>query len=99
MNIKKAPSASTGCRNAPWTWAGRPRRLPSSMRIRDAQAAVPLHAPVFQRLVAEVSLGQVGMVLMLEASRLARNGSRWHQLIELCGLSHTGLSDEGTVYD
>jgi DNA invertase Pin-like site-specific DNA recombinase len=53
----------------------------------------------FQRLVAEVSLGQVGMVLMLEASRLARNGSRWHQLIELCGLSHTGLSDESTVYD
>src|SRR6266516_1816070 len=53
----------------------------------------------FQRLVAEVSLGQVGMVLMLEASRLARNSSDWHQLIELCGLSHTLLADEGTVYD
>ena len=53
----------------------------------------------FQRLVSEVSLGQVGMVLMLEASRLARNGSRWHQLIELCGLSHTRLSDESAIYD
>lgn len=53
----------------------------------------------FQRLVAEVSLGQVGMVLMLEASRLARNSSDWHQLIELCGLSHTLLSDENTIYD
>src|SRR6266851_1542289 len=53
----------------------------------------------FQRLVAEVSLGQVGMVLMLEASRLARNSSDWHQLIELCGLSHTLLADESTVYD
>lgn len=55
--------------------------------------------PGFQRLVAEVSLGQVGMVLMLEASRLARNSSDWHQLIELCGLSHTLLADESTVYD
>jgi DNA invertase Pin-like site-specific DNA recombinase len=53
----------------------------------------------FRRLVTEVSLGQVGIVLMLEASRLARNSSDWHQLIELCGLSHTLLADEGTVYD
>jgi DNA invertase Pin-like site-specific DNA recombinase len=53
----------------------------------------------FRRLISEVSLGQVGMVLMLEASRLARNSSDWHQLIELCGLSHTELSDESTVYD
>jgi DNA invertase Pin-like site-specific DNA recombinase len=53
----------------------------------------------FQRLVAEVSLGQVGIVLMLEASRLARNSSDWHHLIELCGLSHTLLADESTVYD
>jgi hypothetical protein len=51
----------------------------------------------FQRLVAEVSLGQVGMVLMLEASRLARNSSDWHQLIELCGLSHTLLGVKGTL--
>jgi DNA invertase Pin-like site-specific DNA recombinase len=53
----------------------------------------------FRRLVSEVSLGQVGIVLMLEASRLARNSSDWHQLIELCGLSHTLLADESTVYD
>jgi len=53
----------------------------------------------FRRLVTEVSLGQVGMVLMLEASRLARNSSDWHQLIELCGLSHTLLADESSVYD
>jgi DNA invertase Pin-like site-specific DNA recombinase len=53
----------------------------------------------FQRLVSEVSLGQVGMVLMLEASRLARNSSDWHRLIELCGLSHTLLADEGAIYD
>src|SRR5581483_6370392 len=53
----------------------------------------------FRRLVSEVSLSQVGIVLMLEASRLARNSSDWHQLIELCGLSHTLLADESTIYD
>src|SRR5215472_12929074 len=34
----------------------------------------------FQRLVAEVGLGRVGLVLGLEVSRLARNSSDWHQL-------------------
>src|SRR5215470_3306414 len=53
----------------------------------------------FQRLVSEVSLGQVGIVLMLEASRLARTSSDWHHLIELCGLSHTLLADEDAIYD
>jgi DNA invertase Pin-like site-specific DNA recombinase len=53
----------------------------------------------FQRLVSQVSLGQVGIVLMLEASRLARNSSDWHRLIELCGVSHTVLADETAVSD
>lgn len=57
------------------------------------------HRPGFQRLVSEVSLGTVGLVLMLEASRLARNNSDWHRLIELCGLSRTLIADEGAVYD
>lgn len=39
----------------------------------------------FQRLVAQVSLGAVGAVLCLEASRLARNNRDWHHLIDLCG--------------
>jgi len=43
----------------------------------------------FQRLVAEVGLGHVGLVLGLEVSRLARNSSDWHQLLEICALTHT----------
>src|SRR6185437_1612622 len=53
----------------------------------------------FQCLVSEVSLGQVGIVLMLEASRLARNSSDWHRLIELCGLSQSLLADARAIYD
>jgi DNA invertase Pin-like site-specific DNA recombinase len=53
----------------------------------------------FQRLTSDVSLGKVGLVLMLEASRLARNNSDWHRLIEICGVSRTLIADEGAVYD
>jgi DNA invertase Pin-like site-specific DNA recombinase len=57
------------------------------------------HRPGFQRLVSEVGLGRVGLVLMLEASRLARNNSDWHRLVELCGLAGALLADEAAVYD
>ena len=40
----------------------------------------------FARLTAEVVLGQVGLVLGLEVSRLARNNADWHRLIDLAGL-------------
>ena len=53
----------------------------------------------FQRLVADVGLGQVGIVLSLEVSRLARNSSDWHRLLELCALSDTLILDEDGLYD
>jgi DNA invertase Pin-like site-specific DNA recombinase len=53
----------------------------------------------FQRLVTEVSLGRVGIVLGLEVSRLARNNTDWHRLLELCALSDTLILDEDGLYD
>jgi DNA invertase Pin-like site-specific DNA recombinase len=53
----------------------------------------------FQRLVAELSLGHAGIVLGLEVSRLARNNSDWHRLLEICGLTGTLILDEDGVYD
>src|SRR6266542_306015 len=43
----------------------------------------------FQRLVAEVGMGHAGIVLGLEVSRLARNNTDWHRLLEICALSGT----------
>ncbi len=57
------------------------------------------HRTGFQRLAAEVVLGKVGIVLMLEASRLARNNSDWYRLIEICGVSGTLIADESAVYN
>ena len=45
--------------------------------------------PGFQRLVAEVGLGHVGLVLGIEVSRLARSCRDWHQLLEMCALFDT----------
>ena len=45
----------------------------------------------FARLTAEVALGQAGIVLGLEVSRLARNNADWYRLLDLCGL--TGDAD------
>ncbi len=53
----------------------------------------------FQRLVAEVSLGRAGIVLGLEVSRLARNNSDWHRLLEICALTDTLILDEDGLYD
>jgi DNA invertase Pin-like site-specific DNA recombinase len=55
--------------------------------------------PGFQHLVAEVCTGEVGAVLCIEASRLARNGRDWHHLIELCGLVRAIVIDPDGVYD
>jgi hypothetical protein len=53
----------------------------------------------FQRLVASVGLGHVGLVLGLEVSRLARNSSDWHRLLEMCALTQTLILDEEGLYD
>lgn len=53
----------------------------------------------FQKLVAEVGLGRAGIVLGLEVSRLARNSTDWHRLLEICALSDTLILDEDGVYD
>ena len=53
----------------------------------------------FQRLVAEVGMGRAGIVLGLEVSRLARNSSDWHRLLEICALSQTLILDEDGVYN
>ena len=53
----------------------------------------------FQRLVAEVGMGRAGIVLGLEVSRLARNSTEWHRLLEICALSETLILDEDGIYD
>ena len=53
----------------------------------------------FQKLVADVGMGRAGIVLGLEVSRLARNSTDWHRLLEICALTDTLILDEDGIYD
>ena len=57
------------------------------------------HRQGFKKLLAEIGAGQVGVVLALEASRLARSSADWHRLVEICVVTQTLLADETAVYD
>ena len=53
----------------------------------------------FQELVRDVGLGRAGLAMGLEVSRLARNSTDWHRLLEICALTETLILDEDGVYD
>src|SRR5204863_8915696 len=53
----------------------------------------------FQTLIAEVGLGKAGLVMSLDASRLARNNRDWHQLLKLCSLFGVLIADGERLYD
>jgi DNA invertase Pin-like site-specific DNA recombinase len=52
----------------------------------------------FERLVADVGLGKVGIVLGIEVSRLARRNADWYQLLDLCAMTNTLIADADGVY-
>jgi DNA invertase Pin-like site-specific DNA recombinase len=57
------------------------------------------HRAGFQSLIAEIGLARVGLVLSLDASRLARNNSDWYQLLELCSQFGTLIADGESLHD
>ena len=52
----------------------------------------------FKELVADIGLGNVGLILALEVSRFARSSADWHQLIDLCALTGTLIADSDGIY-
>lgn len=55
--------------------------------------------PGFGKLLTAVCAAEVGAVLSMEASRLARNNRDWYHLIDLCAITHTLVIDHDGVYD
>ena len=55
--------------------------------------------PGFQRLLAEVTLGHVGIVLGLEINRLSRSSKDCYHLLEVCAVFGTLLADQDGIYD
>jgi DNA invertase Pin-like site-specific DNA recombinase len=74
----------------------------SAVRVVDADLGVSASASGqregFEGLVAEVALGQVGIIVALEASRLARDNAAWYRLLDLAGMCDTLVADGDGVY-
>src|SRR4051812_5515072 len=61
--------------------------------------ATVTHREGFRDLIARVTLGEVGIVLSSEVTRLARNCSDWYPLLDLCGYRQCLIGDRDGVYD
>src|SRR6266566_1347099 len=74
----------------------------SAIRVVDADlgitGSVLGQRDGFESLVAEVALGQVGIILALEVSRLARDNAAWYRLLDLAGACDTLVADADGVY-
>ena len=57
------------------------------------------HRAGFKELVAEISLGHVGIIFGYEVSRLARNNRDWYHLMDLAAIFGTLLADGDGIYD
>lgn len=76
---------------------------PEDIEIIDADlgltGASAQHRAGFQALVAKVTLGQVGIVLSVDVTRLSRNCSDWYPLLDVCGYRGTLIADNDGIYD
>ena len=57
------------------------------------------HRPGFQEMVAQVTLGQVGIILSTDVTRLSRNCSDWYPLLDVCGYKQCLIADRDGIYD
>ena len=53
----------------------------------------------FRDLMARIAAGEVGIVLSLEISRLARNNHDWSQMLQVARIAGTLILDEAGVHD
>jgi DNA invertase Pin-like site-specific DNA recombinase/uncharacterized protein YndB with AHSA1/START domain len=52
----------------------------------------------FTRMITDVAMGGVGLILCIEASRVARNSADWYRLLDLCAVTDTLIGDEDGLY-
>ncbi|WP_229188239.1 recombinase family protein [Bradyrhizobium oropedii] len=57
------------------------------------------HREGFKDVIARVTLGEIGIILSYEVTRLARNCSDWYPLLDLCGYRQCLIADRDGVYD
>ncbi len=76
---------------------------PQDIEIIDADlgmtGASASHRAGFQEVVTRVTLGQVGIILSVDVTRLSRNCSDWYPLLDVCGYRGCLIADRDGIYD
>jgi DNA invertase Pin-like site-specific DNA recombinase len=76
---------------------------PDDVDIIDADlgltGASAQHRAGFQELIAKVTLGQAGIILSVDVTRLSRNCSDWYPLLDICGYRNCLIADNDGIYD
>src|SRR5947199_4291829 len=57
------------------------------------------HRAGCQEVVSRVTLGQVGIILSVDVTRLSRNCSDWYPLLDVCGYRGCLIADNDGIYD
>src|SRR5438270_9416075 len=57
------------------------------------------HRSGFQELVTKVTLGQAGIILSSDVTRVSRNCSDWYPLLDVCGYRGCLIADQDGIYD
>lgn len=70
--------------------------IDADLGLSGASAA---HRGGFKELVGRVGLSEVGLILSIDVTRLARNCSDWYPLLDICGLRGCLIADRDGVYD
>jgi len=61
--------------------------------------AIAQHREGFKDLISQVTLGQAGIILSTEVTRLSRNCSDWYPLLDICGYKGCLIADGDGIYD
>jgi DNA invertase Pin-like site-specific DNA recombinase len=61
--------------------------------------ATAQHREGFKEVVSRVTLGEVGIILSSEVTRLSRNCSDWYPLLDICGYRGCLIADRDGIYD
>ena len=76
---------------------------PEAIEVVDSDvghsAASARHREGFNTLVGQVTLGQVGIILSYDVTRLSRNCSDWYPLLDLCSYKGCLIADVDGLYD
>lgn len=57
------------------------------------------HREGFKEMLSRVTLGEVGIILSCEVTRLCRNCSDWYPLLDICGYKRCLIADNDGIYD